>query len=60
MLGEVKNVSKMHYSIQLRDYVTWAKANDFKVILMVRPTTKLTKPLQEAVDRGDIILTYLP
>lgn len=53
---EVKNVSKLSYTNQLRDYVAWAKHKGLRFELYVRESTQLSKPLQEAVDRGDIIL----
>jgi hypothetical protein len=56
MIGEVKNVSELSYTQQLRDYVAYAKANGLQFDLYVRTSTTLSGPLQAAVDAGDINL----
>ena len=61
-LTEVKNVKRLGYTKQLKDDVTWAKANGYKVRLIVRkarlgrPGTYLTGPLKQAIKRRDIYL----
>jgi len=56
-LTEVKNVGKLSYTRQLRDYQRYAASQPKKLdfILWTRPDTKLSGPLQKAIDDGDII-----
>ncbi|RYZ75724.1 MAG: hypothetical protein EOP06_32045 [Proteobacteria bacterium] len=65
-LTEVKNVRKQGFTGQLRDYVNYSKANNLDLDLFVRgslhsqgPTT-FTKPLADAIRRGDITPRYIP
>ena len=63
-LTEVKNTNNLSYTRQLRDFTDYAKENDMQFILMVRGPgharpTKLTGPLQDAIDNGDITLKYI-
>lgn len=59
---ESKNVSSLSYTKQIRDFVDMAKNDNSAnyLELYVRPTTKLSQPLQNAIDCGDIVLKYLP
>jgi len=59
-LSEVKNVKKLSFTSQLRDFVKISKANDLKFVLYVRKDTKFSKPLMEAIERGDIELRFIP
>ncbi|KZE42714.1 putative toxin [Microbacterium sp. T32] len=64
-LTEVKNVSKLSYTKQLRDYVTWAKKQDPKIVvhLYVRGApnaTNLSDPLIRAITAGDIKIFPIP
>jgi RHS repeat-associated protein len=61
-LGEIKNVSKLSYTNQLRDYAAYASKMVIRFELTVRKGTQLSGPLQEAVDAGEIGLsrTLLP
>jgi RHS repeat-associated protein len=59
-IGEVKNVAGQSLTNQLLDDIAYAQANGYKMILWVRPTTTLTGPLQAAINKGLIILRYLP
>ena len=56
VIGEVKNVSRLHYSNQLRDFAAYAKENELQFNLYVRRGTQLSGPLQDAVDSGAINL----
>jgi RHS repeat-associated protein len=56
VIGEVKNVAKQSYTRQLRDTVAYAKEAQLEAQLIVRTDTQLTRPLQAAVDAGDITL----
>ncbi|MDY7080496.1 MAG: putative toxin [Chloroflexota bacterium] len=60
ILREVKNVARLSYTSQLRDYALWAQQEGYRFILVVRQTTELSGPLRGAVQRGEIILEYLP
>jgi RHS repeat-associated protein len=56
VLGEVKNVSRLSYTNQLRDFAAYANANELQFNLYVRGGTQLSGPLQRAVDSGVISL----
>jgi hypothetical protein len=56
IIGEVKNVGSLSYTNQLRDFSSYAQANGYTFQLMVRSTTQLSGPLQQAVNAGDIML----
>ncbi len=60
VVREVKNVVRLSYTSQLRDYALWAQQEGYAFELTVRQTTRLSRPLQEAIERGEIILRYLP
>ncbi len=60
VIFEVKNVAKLCYTNQLRDYVLWAQANGYRFELWIRPTTSLSTSLQQAINDGHIVLRYLP
>jgi len=61
VLTEVKNVKKLHYTQQLRDYALYAEKNGLTFELYVRsPTgTKLSGPLEAEIKAGRIKLKYL-
>jgi RHS repeat-associated protein len=56
IIQEVKNVDKQYYSSQLKDDIAHVTRDDGdgKVILIVDNRTKITAPLQEAIDDPDI------
>lgn len=59
VLGEVKNVSRLSYSNQLRDFASYAQQEGLQFNLYVRGganPTRLSGPLQQAVDSGQINL----
>ena len=60
VLIEVKNVSRLSYIKQLQDFHLWAQQKGYTFELYVRQSTELSGPLQNAIDRGEIILRYLP
>lgn len=60
LIKEVKNVAKQSYTAQLRDYVGLAKQNGYTVELWVRPSTKLSGPLERARLRGENRVKYIP
>ena len=55
-LGEVKNVSSLSYTNELRDFAAYAQQEGLTFNLYVRGSTSLSGPLQNAVDAGDINL----
>jgi hypothetical protein len=52
VIGEVKNVQSLSYTSQLRDYVSYAQANQLQFDLYVRGSTQLSGPAQQAIDDG--------
>ncbi|MFB0537482.1 MAG: putative toxin [Anaerolineae bacterium] len=60
VVREVKNVARLSYTRQLRDYSLWAQREGYTFELIVRQTTRLSGPLQAAIERGEIIQRYLP
>lgn len=55
-IGEIKNVARLSYTHQLRDFASHAQANGLRFDLTVRAGTRLSGPLQKAVDDGTINL----
>jgi Flp pilus assembly pilin Flp len=55
-LGEVKNVKYQHLSTQLKDDLAYAQQNRLQFNLYVRRDTRLSGPLQELVDSGQLNL----
>ncbi len=60
IIGEVKNVGRLSYTSQLRDFASYAQANGYDFHLWVRSTTQLSGPLSAEVANGNIILNFLP
>ena len=60
ILTEVKNRKKLDFDEQLQDYLYWCLDKGYTFKLVVRKTTKLSGPLQKAIDSGYIVLEYLP
>jgi RHS repeat-associated protein len=59
-LTEVKNVQRLSYTQQLRDYSAFASEKGLRFDLYVRPTTTITSPLNDAIRQGMINLLYIP
>lgn len=60
VIGDVKNVGRQSYTAQLRDFAAYASQNGYTFELWVRPTTRLSGPLQQAVSQGDLVLRFIP
>lgn len=60
IIAESKNVARQSYTRQLRDYVDKATEMGTKLELYVRQNTKLSKPLQKAIDEGLININKFP
>ncbi|WP_146575656.1 putative toxin [Botrimarina hoheduenensis] len=59
-VSEVKNVKKLSFTKQLRDFADYAKQEGKRFDLYVRKDTELSGPLRDAVGRGDINLRFIP
>ncbi len=59
-LSEVKNVKSLSYTKQLRDFADIALQRGLGYNLYVRPSTKLSGPLQSAIRQGTINLKFIP
>ncbi len=59
-LSEIKNVKKLSYTQQLRDFADIAAERGLTYDLYVRPSTELTGPLLEAIEAGTINLKFIP
>jgi Restriction endonuclease fold toxin 7 len=57
VIGEVKNVKYQYLSTQLKDDLSYAQENGYQFNLYVNARTRLSRPLQDLVDSGDINLT---
>jgi len=51
----VKNVKRQSLTRQIRDFQDIARDRKIDFILKTNRNTKFTKPLQRAIDNGDII-----
>ena len=60
VLTEVKNVKSLSFTQQLRDYAAYAQQKGLTFNLFVRPSTRLSGPLLQARDAGQIIVNYIP
>jgi RHS repeat-associated protein len=56
IIGEVKNVKYQYLSTQLKDDLSYAQTNGWQFNLYVNSSTRLSGPLQDLVDSGDINL----
>ena len=59
-LTEVKNVARLSFTSQLRDFATFAGQSGRGFDLFVRGSTELSAPLRQAISSGDITLRFLP
>ncbi|HHZ57038.1 putative toxin, partial [Xanthomonas vasicola] len=59
-ISEVKNTQSLDYTRQLRDYVSFSKANGLDFYLYVRPGAKISAPLRKAEAAGDIVIKDIP
>lgn len=60
ILSEVKNVDRLSFTQQLRDYATYSRNEGFRFDLYTRPGTRLSAPLQGAIDNGLINHLHIP
>ncbi|CEE92748.1 hypothetical protein XNA1_3080002 [Xenorhabdus nematophila str. Anatoliense] len=59
-LNEVKNVKRQGLTRQLKDYSDYAQKERLDFNLFTRPDTKISKPLQEQIDKGIIKRKDIP
>jgi hypothetical protein len=59
MVSEVKNVKYQSFSNQIKDSLIYSKNNEYGFELITRPDTRISGPLQSAIDAGDINLKFL-
>lgn len=59
-LSEVKNVSRQGLTSQIRDYLQFSKDNNLRFDLYTNEETKISTPLQDIIDAGDINHVRLP
>ena len=63
LVTEVKNVKRLSYTQQLRDYAHYARLEGYTFELWVPAATArsgLSRPLREAIENGDIRLRIIP
>lgn len=60
VLTEVKNVKNLSLSRQLVDFLVYSQKYNFRFEIFTRSNTKISKPLQELIDKGLIIHRTLP
>lgn len=59
-LSEVKNVAKLSFTRQLRDFADIAAQQGLQYDLYIRPSTELSGPLMEAIEAGTINVNFIP
>jgi RHS repeat-associated protein len=59
-VSEVKNVRYQGYTSQLRDYVQYAQDRGYQFNLFIRSDTQLSRPLQDAINCGDVCAWKIP
>ncbi|MCK4797179.1 MAG: hypothetical protein KAT05_07340, partial [Spirochaetes bacterium] len=59
-LSEVKNVQSQSFTRQLRDFYNYANSSNLKFDLYVRPSTKLSGPLMQEIQNGNIFIHVIP
>ncbi len=59
-LTEVKNVGRLSLTNQLSDFVSYSQSTNRAFMLYTRPTTQISKPLQNLIDAGTIIHKPIP
>ncbi len=59
IISEVKNVSQLSLTNQIKDFIAYAQEQGYTFELWVRESTRLSKPLQDAIDNSHATLKYL-
>ena len=58
VIGDVKNVKKLSYTRQLKDFMLYAEKYGYEYVIKIRKTTQLSGTLKKLVDAGKISLLY--
>jgi hypothetical protein len=58
-IGEVKNVARLSFTSQLKDYALWAEQHEYQFTLWVRPSTELSPSLQRAIVQYGIRIGFI-
>lgn len=58
IIGDVKNVKRLSYTNQLRDFMLYAEKNGYTYVIKIRKATQLSSTLKSLVDAGKIVLLY--
>lgn len=53
-IGEVKNVSHLNLTNQLKDFHLYSQRENLQMILYTRPSTTFSAPLQNLINKGEI------
>jgi RHS repeat-associated protein len=56
LISEVKNVNYQGLTNQINDFLSYTQAQGIRFELIVRQNTEISKPLQELIDAGKILL----
>ena len=59
IIGDVKNVKRLSYTNQLKDFMMYAEKYGYTYVLKIRKTTELSSTLKKLVDAGKIAILYL-
>lgn len=59
-ISEVKNRAYQAWTRQLRDFDAFARESRLQFELWLRPDTRVSRPLQDAINRGDVVRRDLP
>lgn len=54
----MKNVKRLSYTNQLRDFMLYAEKNGYTYVIKIRKATQLSSTLKSLVDAGKIVLLY--
>jgi hypothetical protein len=58
-ISEVKNVAYQAYTNQIKDYLLYSKDKRLTFELWTRPDTILSRPLQNLIDKSEIVQKYI-
>ncbi|MDR3624966.1 MAG: putative toxin, partial [Chlamydiales bacterium] len=60
VLVEVKNVNKLALTNQIKDFLLYSQQTTRQLIIYARPDTTFTKPVQQLIDQGLIVIKPIP
>jgi hypothetical protein len=59
-LDEVKNVQRLSYTRQIKDFHLFSQATNRQFTIFVRPTTPFSGPLRKLIEEGTIFTQNIP